>query len=104
MEGDHLVVACQLARDPLSVVASYALINNGATGFAFMDEDFARRHQFPLIPLKQPRTLEVIDGRPIASRMITHLVRAKLQIRHHVEDAFFFVTRLGHYPLVLGIL
>ena len=35
--------------------------------------------------------------------MITHLVRAKLQIRHHVEDAFFFVTRLGHYPLVLGI-
>ena len=36
--------------------------------------------------------------------MITHLVRAKLQIRHHVEDTFFFVTRLGHYPLVLGIL
>ena len=72
MEGDHLVVTCQLARDPLSVVSSYALIDNGATGFAFMDEDFARRHQFPLIPLKQPRTLEVIDGRPIASGMFTH--------------------------------
>ena len=69
-----------------------------------MDEDFARHHQFPLIPLKQPRTLAVIDRRPIASGMITHLIRAKLQIRHHVEDAFFFVTRLGHYPLVLGIL
>ena len=103
LEGDHLVVACQLARDPSSVVSSYARIDNSVTGFAFMDEDFARRHLFLQIPLKQPRTLEVIDGRPIASGMLTHLVRAKLQIRHHVEDAFFFVTRLGHYLLVLGI-
>ena len=103
MEGDHLVVACQLARDSSSVVSSHALIDNGTTGFAFMDEDFARCHQFPLIPLKKPRTVEVIDGRPIASGMITHLVHAKRQIRHHVEDAFFFVIRLGHYPLVLGI-
>ena len=103
MEGDHLVVACQLPRDPSSVVSSNALIDNGPTGFAFMDEDFARHHQFPLIPLKQPRTLEVIDGRPNASGMITHLICAKLQIRHHVEDAFFFVTRLGHYPVIHGI-
>ena len=50
-----------------------------------------------------PRTLEVIDRRLIASGMITHLVGPKLQIRHHVEDAFFFVTRLGHYLLVFGI-
>ena len=103
MEGDHLVVACQLARDSSPAISSHALIDNGATGFAFMDEDFARRHQFPLIPLKKPRTLEVIDGRPIVSGMITHLVCTKLQIRHHMEDAFFFVTRLGHYLLVLGI-
>ena len=68
-----------------------------------MDKDLARRHQFPLILQKKPRTLEVIDGRQIASGIITHLVRAKLQIRHHVEDAFFFVTRLGHYPLIRGI-
>ena len=35
--------------------------------------------------------------------MITHLVRGKVQIRHHVEDAFFFVRGLGHYLLILGI-
>jgi len=104
LEGDHLVVACQLACDSSkSAIPSHALIDNGATGFAFMDEDFAHRHHFPLIPLKTPRTMEVLDGRPVASGMITHLVHAKLQIRHHVEDAFFFVTKLGHYPLVLGI-
>ena len=80
MEGDHLVVACQLACDSSSAISSHALIDNGATGFAFMDKDFAGHHQFPLIPLKKPCTLEVIDGRPIASGMITHLVPAKLQI------------------------
>ena len=69
-----------------------------------MDEDFARCHQFPVIPLQKPRALEVIDGKPIASGMITHPIRAKLQIRHHMEDAFFFISRLCHYPLVLGIL
>ena len=96
LEGDHLVVACQLASDASKVVPTHALIDNGTTGFAFMDEDFARRHQFPLIPLKKPRTLQVIDGRPIAFGMITHLVRAKLQIRHHVEDAFFFLQGLAN--------
>ena len=103
MEGDNLVVACQLACDSSSVVSPYALVDNGATGFTFMDEDIARRHQFPLILLKKPRTLEVIDGRPIVSGMITHLVRAKLQIPHHVEDAFVFVTGPGHNLLVLCI-
>ena len=102
LEGDYLVVACQLTHDS-STISSHALIDNGASGFAFMDEDFARRHQIPLIPLKTPHPQEVIDRRPIASGMITHLVRAKLQIRQHVEDAFFFVTRLGNYPRVRGI-
>ena len=103
LEEDHLVIAYQLARDSSSVVSSHALIDNGATGFAFMEEDFARHHQFPLIPLKKPRTLEVTEGRPIASGMITHLIRAKLQIRYHMEDAFLYVTRFGHYPLILRI-
>ena len=103
LEGYQLVVACQLTSDTSRVIPTYALIDNGATGFAFMEEDFAHRHHFPLIPLKTPRALEVIDGRPIASGMIIHLVHAKLQIRNHVENAFFFITRLGHYPLILGI-
>ena len=103
LEGDHLVVASQLARDSSSAMSSHALIDNGATSFAFLDEDFACHQRFPLILLKIPHALEVIDGSPIASGMITHLVHANLQIRHHVEDAFFFITRLGHYPLVLGI-
>ena len=105
MEGDHLVVACQLAcsDSPTSVIPTHALVDNGATGYAFIDKDFARQHQLPLTPLRNARQLEVIDGRPVSSGLITHFVRAKLQIQQHLEEALFFVTKLGHYPVVLGI-
>ena len=68
----------QLASEAPEAILSHAFINNGATGFAFMDEEPARCLHFPLIPLQKPRILKVIDGRPIASGMITHLVRTKL--------------------------
>ena len=105
LEGEHLVVACQLSRDSSNVIPCFTLLDDSATGFAFLDEAFAHRHKFPLIPLKKPRDLEVIDGRPVVSGQITYIVRTKLPIRNHVEEAFFFITtgKLGHYPLVLGI-
>ena len=86
------MVACQLAHSTSRVISSHALIDNEATGFAFIDEDFARRQKFPFFRLKTLRTLEVIDGRSASLGAVTHIARAKLQIRNHVEDAFFFVT------------
>src|SRR6266567_6825675 len=68
-----------------------------------MDQNFPRHHKLHLIPLKHPHELEVIDGQPVASGRTTHVTKARLQIRHHVEDAVFFITQLGHYPVVLGI-
>ena len=64
-------------------------IDNGAAGYAFMDEELARHHQSPLIPLETP----------IPSKSYTG---AKLQIYQHGEDAFF-VIKLGRYPLILSI-
>ena len=54
LEGEHLVVACQLSRDSSNVIPCFTLLDDGATGFAFMDEAFAHRHQFQLVPLKKP--------------------------------------------------
>jgi hypothetical protein len=45
----------------------------------------------------------VIDGRPVSSGLITHISRLSLSIDDHHEEAPFFVTKLGAYPLVLGI-
>lgn len=102
MDGNHLVVSCTLSNND-QTIQTHALIDTGASRFAFIDETFARQHKLHLTPLKQTRKLEVIDGRPISSGDITHLAHLGLSISHHREHAPFFVTQLGHYPLVLGI-
>src|SRR6266705_1362592 len=102
LEGRHIVMTCFLSFGDVTI-QTHALIDCGATGFAFVDENFARQHMIPQTELKKPRTVEVIDGRPIASGSITHLAKAKLTIHEHQEVLPMFVTKLGHYPVVLGI-
>ena len=102
MEGKHLVVSCTLAINNIPL-ASYALVDSGATGFAFIDEKFVRHHKLRVQPLKITRILEVVDGRPISSGSITHYLETTINIGGHSECARFFVTRLGHYPIVVGI-
>ena len=102
MEGRHLVVLCKLSFGD-QTIATHALIDCGATGIAFVDEDFARHHQLPLTPLQFPRSLEVINGHPISSGDITHVANTHLSILEHQETLPMFVTKLGHYPIVLGI-
>lgn len=102
MESEHLVVSCILSNSE-SKLQSHALVDCGATGYAFIDEDFVRRHNLPLFNLRQPRALEVIDGRPILSGDITHITKLRLNINSHIEELPMFVTKLGHYPIVLGL-
>ncbi|CUS15400.1 unnamed protein product, partial [Tuber aestivum] len=86
-----------------NTISSTALIDTGTSGFAFIDSEFASRNNFPLIPPRIPRHLDVIDGCPIASGLVTHTTKLDLVIDGHHEKAFFFVTKLGQYPLVLGL-
>ena len=102
MDGEHLIVTCTLSNCE-EKIRTHALIDTGATGFSFIDENFASHHHLPLLPLKNPRKLEVIDGRPIASGVITHITKVRLNINQHAEEIPMFVTKLGHYPIVLGI-
>jgi predicted aspartyl protease len=102
MDGKHLVVTCFLSHSDREI-QTYALIDCGATGYTFVDEDFACHYQLPLHPLKNPHTLEVIDGRQISSGDITHIAKVQLSIQEHRERLPMFVTKLGHYPIVLGI-
>lgn len=102
MDGKHLVVSCSLTTNDQKI-STIALIDCGATGYSFVDRKFARHHNLPTHPLDHPRQLEVIDGRPIATGDVTHLATAMLNIQGHNETLPMFVTKLGHYPLVLGI-
>jgi len=79
------------------------MIDTGTTGFAFIDENFVRQHNFPRYRLNPPRDLEVIDERPIESGQITHLTKISFQIQDHTEMLPAFITKLGHFSLVLRI-
>lgn len=102
LDGDHLVAACKVVFGD-NLIETYALIDTGCSGFAFIDETFARQQNFPFLPLKTHRTLHVIDGRSISSGKVTHACQVQLIINSHQEISTFFITKLGSYPLVLGI-
>jgi hypothetical protein len=46
--------------------------------------------------------LEVIDGRSIKSGSIITMAKLNLKI-HSYEELPAFVTKLGHYPMELGL-
>jgi hypothetical protein len=101
MEGKHLVITCTLTVNNQEI-PTHALIDCGATGIAFMDQDFACHHQIPLQELKEKGQVEVIDGRPIESGDITHIAKVSMKMEDHKEQLLMFVTKLGYYPIVLG--
>jgi hypothetical protein len=61
MDGNDLIVIYTLSLNTKEIL-THTLINCGATGYAFIDQDFADHYKLPLCPLKIPHTLEIIDG------------------------------------------
>ena len=72
-------------------------------GIASVEQDFARHHQMPLQEWKERRQVEVIDGRPIESGDITQIAKVGMKIQDHEEQLPMFITKLGHYSIVLRI-
>ena len=77
------------------------MIDCSATGYAFIEDEFACYHSLPRYHLKIERELEVIDGRPIKFGNIMHMTKISLSINSHEERLPAFITYLGHYLLVL---
>ena len=102
LDENHILISTQI-QDESSLISTHALVDCGATSFAFMDKKFACGHNFPLFKLKKPRCREVIDGRPIESGLIMHMTKLRMTIAGHQEMILLFVTKLGYYPIVLGL-
>ena len=102
MESKYLIMKC-LLKIGERIVNTHALIDCGANGIVFVDKDFVCHHQLEEKELKQSRELQVIDGRPIESGTITTMARLNIEIRSHQEQLQVFITKLGHYPIVLGL-
>jgi hypothetical protein len=102
IESKHLIVKCSLKIED-KVIDIHTLIDCRATGKVFIDKDFVCYHQLKEQKLKESRELEAIDGRPIESGTITTMAKLNLGIREHQEQLPAFVTKLSHYPIVLGL-
>jgi hypothetical protein len=100
MEGKHLVITCSLSIHD-QVIQTHALIDCGATEIAFMDPEFACDNNIPLQYRREMRKVDVIDGRTIESRDIAHLANVEMGIQYQNKQIPRFVTKLGHYPIVL---
>ena len=99
-ERDHLIVFYILV-DNENKIFSYTIIDNGATRYAFIDKDYVCYKNLPLYKLEEPRELEVFDERSMTSRDITHVTKVQLKIGQHTKALPLFITKLGHYPIVL---
>lgn len=102
IRGEHLVLECSISLDQKKI-CTQILIDTGASGYAFISDSFAQSHNLPLTPLSAPIVLETFDGRPVVSGNLTHKTTLDISIGPNSERMPLLVTRLGHYPIVLGI-
>jgi RNase H-like domain found in reverse transcriptase/Reverse transcriptase (RNA-dependent DNA polymerase)/Integrase zinc binding domain/Chromo (CHRromatin Organisation MOdifier) domain/Integrase core domain/Retroviral aspartyl protease len=78
------------------------MIDSGATS-SFISERFARLNNIKLNIKRNPIALHVIDGRPIASGLITHECTVIMGTGKHLEEITLNVTSLGRHDVVLGL-
>lgn len=79
------------------------MIDTGASGYAFIDSNFALRHNIPLLPCRRRRLL-VVDGEQSSGGDITQIAMLHISISQHTEPQTpLFVTKLGQYPMIFGI-
>ena len=94
---EQLVISCVVQSN----LAASAMIDCGATS-QFMDEEFARKNGFEIRVKRYPERLELADGKETQAGLITHDAVVTLRIDQHEEKLVFQLTRLGHYPMILG--
>ncbi len=86
------------------VIETMALIDSGAAG-NFIDADFAKMYDLPLIPCKSPLAVAALDGKPLGAGQVQHttsdicLTTGVL----HSEIIRFFIIQAPNNPVVLGL-
>lgn len=96
---------CTLISD-IRTITVFALIDTGATGYAFVDFSFARVLCDALAiepsPLAKPKSVKAFNGKP--AERITHGVYPSLDIAGHREStAPLMITHLGNHQMILGL-
>jgi len=88
--------------DGKEIVETKVLIDSGAQG-AFIDERFAKEHQFLLLRLKKEIPISNVDETPNWNRPIRYITQFPVKIDGNVISTEFFISHLGKENVILGL-
>ncbi len=78
-------------------------MDSGATS-SFIDQTFVAQHNIHVVKKSTHVPVEVIDGRTIASSVITHKTTPlELRIGKHAEKIVLNIISTPHHPVILGL-
>jgi predicted aspartyl protease len=83
-------------------VETRALLDCGASS-EFMDSEFAKLHNIPLIKLRKPWIIRNADGTLNEQGVVTHKAIVNLGINGKEEPTSFFIAGLGKDNIILGL-
>ena len=85
-----------------TILSQNFMLDSGADA-NFMDEDFAKSHQIPLVALPKPITLRLADGNVTPSGLITHhTAPIRMDLNGHTEAVSFLITKTS-IPIIIGL-
>ena len=97
----HIIIALKF-KTPKGWKDTFAMIDSGGT-HNFIDTDFSLIHALPTYPMSQPSRLLMADGNDSKGGLVSHEISLPIVIGPHSETTTFSVTKLGGYPIVLGL-
>lgn len=99
--AEHIVIDVVLKIKD-KTIHTVAMLDSGAMS-NFIDIEFCLNNQLTLDKKNNPIEILTVDGSPISSGRVTHDVKSHLTIGPHKEDITLDVTKLGQYPVILGM-
>jgi predicted aspartyl protease len=83
-------------------VETQALLDCGASG-EFMDSEFVKLHNIPLIKLNKPQITRNTDRTQNEQGVVTHKAIINLGVNGKEDPTTFFITGLGKDNVILGL-
>lgn len=101
----HLVLPCTITNtNGSSLDNTPTILDCGCSGYAFMDNSFARKNNLQTFPLHDPRALRMFNGEVPKDSIVREVAQIRLKIGNHYENTFCFLTQLGlDHPVILRI-
>ena len=100
-ENDHIIVKVYLHGEKKTVTIN-AMIDSGATE-DLINQEVCNKHGIKIIKAKNPREIYLVEGKPSAMGLVTHMTKVPMDISSHRKLATFQVANLQNYEVILGM-